>query len=101
MNYVHSDLRREAAPDPAPEHETPPAHAPEKRGGWRGWLLGLGVLFGWAIVRSIADDGVSELAIPGPQLMVIAALGAATGIPASVLPARRAARLSIPQAVTS
>src|SRR6476619_2242405 len=45
MNYVHSDLRREAAPDPAPEHETPPAHAPEKRGGWRGWLLGLGVLF--------------------------------------------------------
>ena len=45
MNYVHSDLRREAAPDPAPEHETPPAHAPEKGGRSRGWLLGLGVLF--------------------------------------------------------
>ena len=45
MNYVHSDLRREAAPDPAIEHEAPPADAPEKRGGWRGWLLGLGVLF--------------------------------------------------------
>ena len=46
MNYVHSDLRREAAPDLAPEeHETPPAHAPEKGGRSRGWLLGLGVLF--------------------------------------------------------
>ena len=45
MNYVHSDLRREAAPDPAPEHEAPPAHAPEKGGRSRGWLLGLGVLF--------------------------------------------------------
>jgi len=45
MNYVHSDLRREAAPDPAPEHETLPAHAPEKGGRSRGWLLGLGVLF--------------------------------------------------------
>src|SRR3954462_8508037 len=45
MNYVHSDLRREAAPEPAPEHEAPPAHAPEKRGRSRGWLLGLAVLF--------------------------------------------------------
>src|SRR6476646_6944654 len=44
MNYVHSDLRREAAPDSPPEHETPPAHAPEKGGRSRGWLLGLGVL---------------------------------------------------------
>src|SRR6201991_1544224 len=45
MNYVHSDLRREAAPEPAPEHEAPPAHAPEKRGRSRGWLIGLAVLF--------------------------------------------------------
>src|SRR6478609_3804551 len=45
MNYVHSDLRREAAPDPAIEHEAPPADAPEKGGRSRGWLLGLGVLF--------------------------------------------------------
>lgn len=63
--------------------------------------LGLGVLFGWAIVRSMADDGVSELAVPGPQLVVIAVVGAITGVLASVLPARRAARLSIPSAVTS
>ena len=42
MNYVHSDFRREAAPDP--ENETRPSHSTEKRGRWRGWTLGLGVL---------------------------------------------------------
>ena len=49
MNYVHSDLRREVAPDPAVEHEAPPADAPEKRGGRRGWMLGLAVLFALAV----------------------------------------------------
>jgi multidrug efflux pump subunit AcrA (membrane-fusion protein) len=42
MNYVYSDFRREAAPDP--ENETRPSHGAEKRGRWRGWTLGLGVL---------------------------------------------------------
>jgi RND family efflux transporter MFP subunit len=43
MNYVHSDLRGEAASDPG--IETPPPPVAEKRGRWRGWLLGLSVLF--------------------------------------------------------
>ncbi len=42
MNYVHSDFRREAAPDP--ENETRPPHGAEKQGRWRGWTLGLGLL---------------------------------------------------------
>ena len=42
MNYVYSDFRGEAAPDP--ENETRPSHGAEKRGRWRGWTLGLGVL---------------------------------------------------------
>ena len=42
MNYVYSDFRREAAPDP--ENETRPSHGAEKRCRWRGWTLGLGVL---------------------------------------------------------
>ena len=42
MNYVHSDLRREAASDPG--RETPPRHVGEKGGRWSGWMLGLGVL---------------------------------------------------------
>ena len=42
MNYVYSDFRREAAPDP--ENKTRPSHGPGKRGRWRGWTLGLGVL---------------------------------------------------------
>src|ERR1700704_6595089 len=47
MNYVHPDLRREAVPDPRIE-TSPPPPVSKKRGRWRGWLLGLSVLFALA-----------------------------------------------------
>ena len=73
MNYVHSDLRREAAPDPAVEHEAPPADVPEKRGGRRGWLLGLAVLFVLAAAlafggyRSYSQSVRAAAAPPAPD----------------------------------
>src|SRR6476646_4679577 len=88
MNYVHSDLRREAAPDSPPEHETPPAHAPEKGGRSRGWLLGLGVLFVLATalafggyrsysqsVRAVAATQQRRDAVPTLRVQAVRASG--------------------------
>ena len=61
----------------------------------------LGVLFGWAIVASMRSLGVSQLAFPVTQLLVVTALAALAGLLAAIAPSRRAARLNILQAVTT
>jgi putative ABC transport system permease protein len=62
--------------------------------------LAVGLFFGWALVQAMSDDGI-ELTIPTGQLLVITALAALAGVLAAVLPARRAARMDVLEAVSA
>ncbi len=68
-----------------------------------GTFLGLivGVFFGWVLVQALKDQGISQLALPPGSLVVLVILGALVGSLAAWLPARRAAKIDILQAVTS
>ncbi|MBM3658221.1 MAG: FtsX-like permease family protein [Actinobacteria bacterium] len=67
-----------------------------------GSLLGLaiGLFFGVMIVQAFASDGIT-LAIPVSQLVIFGVLAALAGLLAGVLPARRAARLDVLDAITT
>jgi hypothetical protein len=63
--------------------------------------LVLGAFFGWAIVDSMGSLGVTQLAFPVPQLLIMAVVAALAGLLAAIAPSRRAAKLNILQAVTT
>jgi putative ABC transport system permease protein len=68
-----------------------------------GGLLGLvvGVIFGIALQRALVSQGVTELSFPVTQLAVYLLLAAAAGMLAAWLPARRASKLNVLQAVAA
>ncbi len=68
-----------------------------------GALLGLlvGIFFGWAMVKALSSQGITELAIPGGRLVVYVIVAGFAGVIAAILPARRAARLDVLAAVTN
>ena len=68
-----------------------------------GGLLGLivGVIFGVALQRALVEDGVTELSFPVGQLALYLLLAAVAGVLAAWVPARRAAKLNVLQAVAS
>ncbi|GAA3856857.1 ABC transporter permease [Saccharothrix violaceirubra] len=67
-----------------------------------GALLGLvvGTGLGFAAVRALKDQGVTDLSIPWSQLGGYLALAAVVGVVAAILPAIRAARLNVLQAIS-
>jgi putative ABC transport system permease protein len=69
----------------------------------QGTALGLviGVLFGWALVVALRDQGTTVFSLPYASLGNIVVLAASAGIIAAVLPARRAAKLDILRAVVT
>jgi putative ABC transport system permease protein len=68
-----------------------------------GGLLGLvvGSVFGVALQQALADEGVSELGFPVVTLLVYLLCSALAGVIAAALPARRAARLNVLQAIAT
>jgi putative ABC transport system permease protein len=68
-----------------------------------GAVLGMvmGIAFGIALQRAIADDGIDVLSIPWIQLIIFVVLAAFVGVLAAVLPARRAAKLNVLNAITT
>jgi putative ABC transport system permease protein len=68
-----------------------------------GALLGLavGILFGWALVRALHSQGVTEFSLPVGRLVQVLVVAALAGVLAAALPARRAARLDVLEAVAS
>jgi putative ABC transport system permease protein len=68
-----------------------------------GALLGLviGTGMGAAVVRALADQGLSKLSVPSSQLIGYVVVAFFIGVMAAVLPARRAARLNILEAIAS
>lgn len=67
-----------------------------------GTVLGLliGLFFGWVVVKALKDQGFSEFAPPGAQLVLGVVVGALAGVIAAVFPARRAAKLDVLRAIT-
>jgi putative ABC transport system permease protein len=61
--------------------------------------LGIGVAFGWALQRVLADDGIGLLSIPFGQLALYVAAAAVLGVVAAIWPARRAARMDVLRAI--
>ena len=68
-----------------------------------GALTGLviGLIFGWALVRALADEGITSFAIPWSQLIIVVLLAAGAGVGAALYPAWRASRLDILRAISS
>lgn len=68
-----------------------------------GTILGLaiGLIFGWAMVATLGDEGLGVLSIPVGTLVVVVLLAGLAGVLAALLPARRAAKLDILRAITA
>jgi putative ABC transport system permease protein len=62
--------------------------------------LAIGVFFGWALQQALANEGVTELRIPVPRLMIYLIFAGLAGVLAAIWPARRAAKLNILEAVS-
>ena len=61
--------------------------------------LGVGVFFGWVLVRALSQQGFRVFAVPAPQLAAFAGVTAVLTLAASVLPAAWAGRRRILSAV--
>ncbi len=63
--------------------------------------IGMGLVFGLALMRSLADDGLEVIQVPVGQLVLYVFAAGIVGVLAAVLPARRAARLDVLQAIAT
>ena len=65
-----------------------------------GAIMGIvvGVLFAWVVTTRFAGQGIT-FSVPGVQLVVFLVLAVVVGVIAAILPARRAARIDILQAI--
>jgi putative ABC transport system permease protein len=63
--------------------------------------LAIGTFFGWALVRTLADEGINHLTIPIPNLAIVTTVAVLAGVGAALLPARRAARLNVLEAIAT
>jgi len=68
-----------------------------------GALLGIaaGLLFGIVLQQAVADQGITDLAIPWGRLVIFVVVAGLVGVIAAVLPARRAAKLNVLDAITT
>jgi putative ABC transport system permease protein len=68
-----------------------------------GAIMGMvvGCFFGWALVRALESEGITELAVPGGQLALYGIAAAIAGVLAGLPPARSAARLDVLKAVAT
>lgn len=63
--------------------------------------IAIGIVFGWGVVEALPDFFAAELAIPAQRLLVLAGICAVCGLVAAALPARRAARLNVIEALST
>lgn len=63
--------------------------------------LGLGSLFGWALITAVEDEGFNTLVLPIPTLVIITVVAALAGVIAALRPASRAAKLDVLVAIST
>ena len=63
--------------------------------------LVLGLFFGWAVFRSLRDQGFTEFDFAPFQLVVVVVVGAVASIGAALVPAWRASRLNVLDAINA
>jgi putative ABC transport system permease protein len=61
----------------------------------------IGVAFGSAVMLALADQGLGAVVVPVGSLVLVALLAALCGVLAAVLPARRASRLDVLDAIAT
>jgi putative ABC transport system permease protein len=61
--------------------------------------LGVGAFFGWAAVSAMGDIGVDRLSLPAFRLVMFVVVAGLAGVVAAILPARRAAKLDVLDAI--
>jgi putative ABC transport system permease protein len=68
-----------------------------------GSVLGvlLGLFLGWAVIRALRDQGVTSFSVPILSLLGIVLAGAIVGLLASIVPAYRASKLNILEAIAA
>jgi putative ABC transport system permease protein len=68
-----------------------------------GGLVGtaIGLVWGWAFTAALETQGISEVSIPLGQLAVFVGLSMVAGVVAAVLPAWRASRLDVLNAIAT
>jgi putative ABC transport system permease protein len=63
--------------------------------------ISVGAFLGWVLVRAASGQGISTFVAPPVPLTVVLIGGAVAGLLAGLLPARRAARLHLLQAIAA
>jgi putative ABC transport system permease protein len=64
-----------------------------------GAVLGIGL--GAALAKAMADQGITAVSVPGPQIALYVGAAAVAGLLAAVGPARRAAKVDVLRAVVT
>ena len=66
-----------------------------------GAVLGVvtGLLFGWGAVQALPDEFITTVTVPIPRLVIMVAVAGLAGLVAALLPARRAGRLNVLDAI--
>ena len=62
--------------------------------------VGLGLLFGYGVVSALPATFVSTFSVPVPAILVVVLVAAGAGVVAAWLPARRAGRLDVLDAIS-
>jgi putative ABC transport system permease protein len=68
-------------------------------GATLGTAIGIG--FSWALVQALTDQGIDQFTVPVQQVTAIVVLAALAAIVMAVIPARRASKLDVLQAIHS
>ncbi len=63
--------------------------------------LALGVASGVALARALADQGITEVSVPGTTLAIYLVVAVVVGLLAAVGPARRASKVDVLRAITA